>query len=108
MTRPHNLVHIVAGSQALHLHRVHRTLEAAKSGRTDLEVLRVSRDGMNFDGACARSDRHTGQGLRSGAGDLGGNLGRGFPGVRGDAISGELRPYGWRHSAIDRLLIVLP
>ncbi|WP_165495438.1 ATP-binding protein, partial [Actinomadura roseirufa] len=60
ITRPHDLVHVVAGSRALHDDRVYLTLKAEETQRTDLKVHRVVRGELTFDGARGRADRHGG------------------------------------------------
>ncbi|OLT24072.1 hypothetical protein BJF79_14045 [Actinomadura sp. CNU-125] len=60
ITRPHDLVHVVAGSGALRGDRVHPTLKAEETERTDLRVYRVGRDDLTFDGARTRAERHEG------------------------------------------------
>ncbi|QKG20504.1 hypothetical protein [Actinomadura verrucosospora] len=60
ITRPHDLVHVVAGSRALHADRVHPALRAEQTERTDLRVLRAAPGELTFDGALARADRHDG------------------------------------------------
>lgn len=60
ITRPHDLVHVVAGSRALHADRVYLTLKAQETERTDLRVHRIGAGERTFEGACTQADRHDG------------------------------------------------
>ncbi|NKZ06303.1 hypothetical protein [Actinomadura latina] len=60
LLRPGRLVHVVAGSAALHAERVAASLQAMPSDRSDLEI-RVVRPGEGtFDSAVLRARRHPG------------------------------------------------
>ncbi|WP_119726724.1 hypothetical protein [Thermomonospora amylolytica] len=58
--RPHDLVHVVTGSRALHEERVAHALEAEQTGHPGVRVLRVCNDGLTFEGALHRAENHDG------------------------------------------------
>ncbi|NVI87589.1 hypothetical protein, partial [Actinomadura sp. BRA 177] len=60
LLRPGRLVHVVAGSAALHAERVAAALQAMPSDRSDLEIRVVRPGEATFDSAVLRARRHPG------------------------------------------------
>ncbi|GAA4390457.1 hypothetical protein GCM10023088_66370 [Actinomadura verrucosospora] len=62
LLRPHDLVHVVAGSRALHVERVTAALESEESGHPGVKVLPVGTgQGLySMAGALSRANRHDG------------------------------------------------
>ncbi|MGI5418955.1 AAA family ATPase [Actinomadura luteofluorescens] len=62
LLRPHDLVHVVAGSRALHVERVTAALESEESGHPGVKVLPVGTGQGLFSmaGALSRANRHDG------------------------------------------------
>lgn len=58
--RPHDLVHVVAGSRALHGERVAAALQQEEIGHPGVKVHLVGPGQLTFDGAVGRADRHDG------------------------------------------------
>lgn len=60
LLRPHNLVHVVAGSRALHVERVPLALQDEETGNPGVKVHLVRPGELTFDGAVERASRHDG------------------------------------------------
>lgn len=60
LLRPHDLVHVVAGSRALHGERVAAALQQEEIGHPGVKVHFVGPGQLTFEGAVGRADRHDG------------------------------------------------
>jgi len=60
LLRPHDLVHVVAGSRALHVERVPFALEEEELDNPGVKIHLVGPGRLTFDGAVERANRHDG------------------------------------------------